>query len=162
MVYIHNKNKLPNNLRVIKTARDEKSINEAARNGYKPLVKRLEPSKSIHSKFSVLQCIKTGEIEVIFDFRMADGSSEETEYITVIDWTYYYPYLFKSPFAAYLIPNDIEVGENVFIEDLIEDIIGSVWNQGDTFRLKSCAAVWNGKDLEIKYDPARDHSIILG
>lgn len=34
-----------NSLRGIKTARDEKSINEAARNGFFPLLKRVEKSE---------------------------------------------------------------------------------------------------------------------
>lgn len=159
---IQNKNHRFNQLRVIKTARDEESINEAARNGYTPLLKKVNPSKSIRTKYSVLQNINTGEIEVISDFRMGRSGGDQNEYLTVIDWTYYYPYHFVSPFAAYLVPNDIEVGENVILDDLIEDFIGTVWNQGDTFRLKSCCAIWNGNDFEVQYDPATDYSHMIG
>ena len=73
----------------------------------------------------------------------------------VLDFTFYYPYSFPSPFAAYLIPRDIKIGEKVFLEDLIEDYIGASWNQGDTYRLESCEAVWNGKDFDIQYDPSQ-------
>ena len=68
-----------------------------------------------------------------------------------IKWTRYYPYHFPSTFAAYLIPADIEIGERVLLEDLIEDRIGQTWNQGDTYRLDSCEAVWDGSDLKLKY-----------
>jgi hypothetical protein len=139
-------------LRVIKTARDEQSINDSARNGYFPLLKRVERSDDIRSKYAILQNKKTGEIEVIGDYR--DGFGGE-DYEVVIDVTFYYPYNFPSPFAAYLIPPDIKVGERVFLEDLIEDYIGASWNQGDTYRLESCEAVWNGKDLDIQYDSSR-------
>ncbi len=146
-------------LRVIKTARDKGSINKAAKNGLKPLIKKVEPSDEIRSKYSLLQNKETGEIKIIGDYRMGFPSKE---FETVIDWTYYYPHSFKSPFAAYLIPKDIIIGERVFIEDLIEDYIGATWNQGDTFRLENCEAIWNGSDLEIQYDPNVNRSDFIG
>lgn len=150
-----------NDLRVIKTARDKSSINEAARNGYRPLVKKVEPSDEIRTKFAVVQNKETGEIEVLGDYRREIDELDEYE-TAVIGWTYYYPYTFKAPFAAYLIPKDIQVGERVFIEDLIEDYIGATWNQGDTYRLESCEAIWNGTDLEIQYDPDANRTEFLG
>lgn len=157
-----NRNKNSNELRVIKTARDKESINKAAKNGYRPLIKKIEPSDKIRSKYSVIQNKQTGEIEIIGDFRMGFSMDEESSYETVIDWTYYYPHAFNSPFAAYLIPKDIKTGERVFIEDLIEDYIGASWNQGDTYRLASCEAIWNGTDLEIQYVPKANRSDFIG
>lgn len=149
-----------NGLRVIRTARDKDSINNAARNGFKPLLKKVEPSDKIHSKYSVFQNKKTGEIEVIVDYRQ--DFFDDSDFETVINWTRYYPHNFKSPFAAYLIPQDIKIGERVFIEDLIQDYIGAKWNQGDTFRLESCEAIWNGRDLVIQYDPRVNRSDFVG
>lgn len=138
-------------LRIIKTARDEASINEAARQGFYPLVKKVEKSDKIMSKFAVMQNIKTGEIRVLGDYRaMLDGIGPDYE--TVIDFTFYYPHDTPSPFAAYLVPRDIEVGENVYLEDLIQDFVGTTWNQGDAYRLASCEAIWNGKDFDIQND----------
>ena len=65
---------------------------------------------------------------------------------------------FSSPFAAYLIPKDVKKGERV----LLEDYIGASWNQGDTFRLESCEAIWNGRALEIQYDPRVNRSGFVG
>ncbi len=157
-----NLNKNGNDLRVIKTARDKKSINEAAKNGYRPLIKKVQPSNKIRSKYSVIQHKKTGEIQVIGDYRMNSHLHDDSEFETVIKWTYYYPHTFTSPFAAYLIPNNIQIGEHVFIEDLIEDYIGASWNQGDTYRLESCEAIWNGKDLVIQYKPRENRSMFFG
>jgi len=149
------------NLRVIETARTKRNINQAAKKGFKPLVKKVIPSPEIKVKYSVIQHKITGEIEIIGDYR--DGFGEKPdEYETVIDWTYHYPYSFKSPFAAYLIPYDIKKGEKVFIQDLIDDVIGMSWNQGDTYRLESCEAIWNGKDLELLYDSSKDNNEIIG
>lgn len=149
----------PEGLRVIKTARDEASINDAARRGFRPLVKPVEPSSLIRSKYAVIQNRVTGAIQVIGDYRCLGTAGDEE---VVIDFTFYYPHLFPSPFAAYLIPRDLQVGERVYLEDLIEDVVGGSWNQGDTYRLASCVAVWNGKDFELEFDPERDQDVMIG
>lgn len=154
-------------LRIIKTARDEKSINEAAKSGFFPLIKKVEPNYNIRSKYALGQDKESGEIKVIYDFRQSFQENRPTytslfeeeksdtnrkNFEEIIDWTYYYPHNFPSPFAAYLIPKDIQIGERVFLEDLIEDYIEGFWNQGNVFRLKNSEAIWNGKDLDIQID----------
>lgn len=134
-------------VRTIRTARTEAEINRAAREGYFPLLKKVKRSKKIHSKFAVRQSSKTGEIEVIGDFR--GGSADLEDAKMVIDFTSYYPHNWPSPFAAYLLPPDLKKGERVFLEDLIEDHVQSRWNQGDAFRLMSCHATWNGEDFVL-------------
>lgn len=173
-----NENNNAEKLRVIKTARNKESINLAAKDGFVPLLKKVEPSDQIRSKYSIVQNKRSGEIEIITDFRDNEYSRKTTSiverfkdlvdskehdlYEKVIDWTYYYPHNFTSPFAAYLIPDDIQIGERVFIEDLIEDYVGASWNQGDTYRLESCVAIWNGSDLEIQYNPTENRSDFVG
>jgi hypothetical protein len=157
-----NRNKSVKNLRIIKTARDEDSINKAAKKGFKPLIKMVEPLAEIRSKYSVVQNKLTGEIKVVCDYRESFDDNENNQFETVIDWTFYYPHNFNSPFAAYLIPKDIKVGERVFIEDLIEDYIGASWNQGDKYRLESCEAIWNGLNLEIQLGPGSNSSVFVG
>lgn len=133
------------NLRVINTARNKEAINQAAKEGYWPLVKPVVPSPEIKRKFAVLQNPETGEIEVINDYRATKPDMNK-----VIDFTFYYPHHFESPYAAYLIPSDLKVGERVWLEDLIEDVVSGSWNQGDAYRLNSCEAVWDGKQFEPK------------
>jgi len=156
------KSRHPEGMRVIKTARDLQGINKAAHAGFMPLVKKLQPSKKIRTKYSVIQNKQTGEIKILGDYREPMYSSIEKGFETVIDWTFYYPHSFKSPFAAYLIPKDIQIGEKVFIEDLIQDFIEAQWNQGDAYRLQSCEAIWNGSDLEIQHDPNSTDGFIVG
>lgn len=146
-------------LRVIKTARDEKSINTAVEEGFFPLVKRVVPSSEIRTKYAVLQNPETGEVKVIGDLRHR-SRNPDPKLETAIEFTFYYPHSFPSPFAAYLIPADLQVGERVVLEDLIEDLVGSSWNQGDQFRLASCAAIWNGEDFEIQYKKLEFDAII--
>lgn len=145
-------NENPGGLRIIKTARTKDAINSAAREGFKPLVKPVVPSARIKSKYSVLQDKETGEITVINDFRAGTIKADGSRLTTVVGFKFYYPHQFESPFAAYLIPPDIRIGEKVFLEDLIEDIVAGKWNQGDTFRLEACEAVWNGNDMIVQFE----------
>ena len=132
-------NTTPTGLRIIKTARTERSINRAAQEGFWPLVKKVERDPEISSKFAVFQHRETGRIEVIGDFR---SHLDPNEYEAVIGWSDFYPYVTDKPFAAYLIPPDLEVGERVYVEDLIEDFVDGRWNQGDVYRLAEAAAIW--------------------
>jgi len=45
----------PNRLRIIHTARTEKSINKAASDGFRPLVKTVTPGEQIHYRVAVFQ-----------------------------------------------------------------------------------------------------------
>jgi hypothetical protein len=165
-------NNTESQLRVVKTARTEQAINEAAEQGFRPLIKPVVPSPEIKVKFAIKQDKETGKITVANDFRQLDipikpVMPELLEFYkpdtsVVIGWTYYYPYQFESPFAAYLVPQDIKVGEKVMLEDLIEDVVSYSWNQGDTFRLKSCAAIWGGQDFVILHKPAKGSASIVG
>lgn len=159
--------------RTIKTARSEEAINEAVDQGFWPLVKPVIPSPDIKVKFAVKQDKATGKIKVVHDYRLADvpikpvrpefnNNAHPIESDVVIGFTYYYPYQFQSPFAAYLVPNDIQVGDVVMLEDLIEDIVADEWNQGDKYRLKSCKAMWNGNDFILQQDPNRIGVTSLG
>jgi hypothetical protein len=149
---------MPQNI-TINTARSEQAINAAAADGFRPLLRPVKPSPEIRAKYAVLQDDVSGAITVIHDYRLdivPPGSQK------VIDFTFYYPYRFESPFAAYLIPPDIRVGEVVFLDDLIEDIVGSSWNQADTCRLKESLAIWDGSDLIIQFDDSTPHAMIIG
>jgi hypothetical protein len=142
-------NSTPTGLRVIKTARTVRSINRAAQEGFWPLVKRVERDPDISSKFAVFQHRETGRIEVIGDFR---SHLDPNEYEAVIGWSDFYPHVTDKPFAAYLIPPDLEVGERVYVEDLIEDFVGGRWNQGNVYRLAEAEAIWTGTDLQIDFE----------
>jgi len=152
------RDKNQNRLRVIQTARSEETINDAALRGLRPLVKKVDASPEIRSKYAIWQNKKTGEIDVCGDYRVSHNPEEWEQ---VIDWTYYYPNPFASPFAAYLIPGDLVVGERIFLEDIIEDLVGMVWNQGSVYRLESAEAIWNGKDFEIQH-LKKDAEFVMG
>ncbi len=147
----------PNNLRVVHTARTEDSINNAAKEGFIPLVKPVIPSKDIHYMTSVYQDPATGEIETSGDCRCQPQGK-----VKVISHTLYYPYHFPAPFAAYLIPPDIRPGTRVWLNDVIEDIVAVYGNQGYHPRLKWCEATWNGDEFIIDFDPEKDAPRLIG
>ena len=131
-------------MRDIQTGRSVEAINNAAKCGFIPLLKELKPHPDIYSKVAVTKNPVTNEIEAHGDFRSCIMGGEGG-----LDWIKYYPYHWELPYAAYLVPDDIEIGERVKLTDLIEDYIGGVWNQGDTYRAESAEAIWNGKDFDI-------------
>lgn len=143
-----------NNLRVIRTARTEDEINAGARAGFFPLLKKVEPSPKIRSKYAVFQDPETGEVSVASDLRRTRGR------IPAIGFTFYYPHHFPSPFAAYLIPADLQVGEKVILEDVIEDLVGQRWGQGDVYRLASSEAEWDGEDFIIQENNSDYYDLI--
>jgi hypothetical protein len=148
---------MSNDKRIIETARTKEAINEAAKKGYWPLVKPVIPSPEIRAKYAVLQNKSTGQIEVINDYR---ADRETDKMVKIIDFQYYYPHQFEMPFAAYLIPKGLKVRELVTLADLIEDVPGMGWNQGDRFRLASCDAVWDGKDFILEPTPLSGYTAI--
>lgn len=145
-------------LPVVKTTRSLRGVNKAIRKGFNVIIKSVEPSDKLKTKYCVVKDKRTGKIKTLFDFR----EKYESNYEVIIDWTFYYPYHFYSPFAAYVLPKDLKIGQRVFVEDLIEDLIGSKWNQGDTYRLKSCEAIWNGETLELQHDENSELLDIIG
>lgn len=148
----------PNSLRVIKTARRKKAINLAARDGFRPLVKPVIPSRQIRSMMAIYQHQETGEIQLWYDLRY----SPSDEWVLAVPHFHYYPYRFAYPFAAYLVPPDLGIGERVWLEDVIEDIVAAWGNQGCRPRLKHCEATWDGKEFIIHFDPEKDAEVWIG
>ena len=140
--------------RVIKTARTETEINDAIALGYTALIKEVVPSDEIRVMYSLERNLKTGEVSILQDSWEIYTHRNGTE--RVIDKVYYYPYQFPSPFAAYLVPQDIVVGEMVILEDLIEDIVGAR-HKMHTYRLASAEAMWDGERFIIDHDSYNVH-----
>ena len=137
---------------LIKTARTLDEINLAVEYGYKVLMMKVEPSDKIKVMYSLEQDMETGEISLLQDSWEIYSHTENTK--RLIDKMYYYPYQFPSPFAAYIIPLDLKVGERVILDDLIEDIVGAS-HKMHTYRLDSAEAIWDGERFEIDHNSYR-------
>ena len=146
--------------RHIATARSLKAMNRGVKQGLRPLIKKIEPNPEIQTKYQVLQHRETGEVRCDGDYRAALFLGISDEWEVIIPWTFRYPYAWDLPFAAYLLPLDLEVGEEVILDDLIEDLPGTVWNQGDTYRRERCRARWTGADFDILHSEEDVHDIV--
>ena len=116
--------------RIIYTARTINEINKAVDLGQKIVLKACNPSPPFEYTVSLFRHKTEGTY--LFDLDPRDSYSDPEyfyawEHALTLD---YYPPLFKNAFAAYLIPTDLKVGERVWLDDLIEDLLGEVSGQG--------------------------------
>lgn len=147
------------NLPVIKTARNLKAINQAVKEGFKILLKNAETSPRFPQTVWLYRHFDTGLYKhgPTPDPRYPDFSTEWE----VVESFGAYKQQFKHPYAAYLIPPDLEAGTRVWVDDLIEDFLGMVTFECE-YRLNSTTALWNGTDLEIEYDPKKCVAFVVG
>ncbi|MCW3095882.1 MAG: hypothetical protein JWL77_1500 [Chthonomonadaceae bacterium] len=135
---------VPGDRRVIKTAQTVRAINKGVRKGYRPLIKPVKPDPRIFCFLHIFQNPSTGMIDTSHDERdCPDGMKN-------IKMMQYYPYHFPNPFAAYLLPPDLAVGETVWLEDLIEDVPED-HQHVCRHRVDAAAAIWTGSDFDILY-----------
>lgn len=135
---------------VIQTARSIEEINTGINNGYQVLIRDVIPSSEIKITYSLERDLNTGEYGLLLDPDEINTSKDGTE--RVLEKISYYPYYFPYPFAAYLLPNDLAIGDKVLLEDLIEDI-ADIDSKMHTLRLESAEATWNGASFDIKNKP---------
>lgn len=153
-------------VRVIHTARSIRAVKNGIERGYFPFFISNASSGSVWQKRAILFNKESRTLFVEGDYRSLipfDQKRMDEEYgpgsgiALRMDF-----HKNSSPIAAYMIPDDISVGENVFVEDVIEDYVGSSWNQGDTQRLKSCQATWDGHRLVLEVPSRSDVISIVG
>jgi hypothetical protein len=135
-------------LRVIKTARTLEAINQRVRDGYLPLIQKVSPGSRIKVSILLKRDKETGNYKV--EHNGWGRSISIKRQCSPGERVYeYYPYTFPSPFAAYLVPQDIELGEKVVLEDLIEDCMGRRY-KSDQYRREDAEATWDGEKFVIK------------
>ncbi len=147
-------------LRRIKTLRGRKSIDKAIASGAKLIFRHVEPFSALKGKYCILKNKQSGRQFEIYDFRDERAYSDEFEIVK--DWTYQYEKYDFPKEAAYVIPVDIQEGEIVFVDDLIENFLGYHYNQGGSARLKRGKAVWKNNDLQMLYNPDIDCVRVVG
>lgn len=159
----------------IETTTDLKRMSEAAKNGDTVIFKKFEPNPEITDQVQVWRDMETNDYFTLTDWRSMFQKTKEPNIYTdrdwvhdpdfvgsnkveskpkkyyelLLDWTTFYPPKFTKPYAAYIIPKNLEPGTKVIIPTVIEDIVNISW-QGTKQRLNYAQAVWNGAELEIK------------
>ncbi len=162
MSFLNFKEKTSNNgmMRKIKTIRGKKALQKAKELNIKIIVRNVEPFQTVSGKYCIVKNKITKQTYKLHDFR--DSRRRSCFYKVITDWTYEYKNHVYPDVAAYVIPDDIQEEEIVFIEDLIENLIGFTYNQGGNSRLASCKAQWVKNDLKILYNQDRDVLKIVG
>ena len=133
-------------LRTIKTLRTKEEINDAVKAGKNVLKQKVIPSKEIRVTDLHIKDKETGKVKIEpYSFHALPSDDDRYEIVKKVT---YYPYEFPSKIAAYLLPDDLEIGERVILEDLIEDIVGASHSSG-TYRLDGTEAVWDGEKFAV-------------
>jgi hypothetical protein len=149
----------PDGMLVIKTARRLEDINLAAKQGLWPIVKKLNPLKSLFLDYFVLQNKDTGSVGMhhnVYRHTFVGNLKK------VIEHSSYYPYSFPSPFAAYLVPKALEIGTMVWLDDVIEDLVEGYDENCLAFRVESIRAEWTGDDFTLQYIPPYEPRFRVG
>ena len=134
------------NARIIQTAWTIDDMNQAVDNGFKLHFVSYKENPEVYCKLIVITDPETGKISTSGDYRSISRAG-------LSNFTIYPKGKLKTnlPFATYLLPTDLKVGEIVLIEEVIEELVGCYWNQGDVLRLETCLAIWDGKNFEYDY-----------
>jgi hypothetical protein len=129
-------------LPTINTARDLVAMNRAVKEGYHLIIRSTRPETAPKSTV-MIHTLDENELSISgYDF-----CSNKSLEANIGQKSYG---INKSPFAAYLIPKDLEKGTKVFIPDLIEHIeIRHFVLQEYDCRRNSGEAIWDGDNLNI-------------
>lgn len=142
--------------RIIDTARTLDDINKAVDLGFQIVLKACNPSPPFERTISLFRHKSLETYRLDLDPRESYRDPKNFHSWEHVLALAYYPPLFENAFAAYLVPPDISLGERVWLDDLIEDLLGEVSGQGlGSYRLNQAYARWNGKDFDIEY--SEDH-----
>lgn len=146
----HGKEKI--NCPIVKTARTASQIN-SNHDGYHVLIRPVYIDEHIRYKVKLTDSEKgySG-----YDYRTymrydPDGFFNSQSGIPKDPTNWWFPLKSTFPFAAYLIPEDVKIGQKVYVPDIIQNFIKSSWNQGDVFRLESGYGIWTGHDIQFDF-----------
>ncbi|MAX54860.1 MAG: hypothetical protein CL537_05005 [Alcanivoracaceae bacterium] len=138
-------------LPIIQTARSLAAVEDGVRRGYRPVFVASDYSGYVGRKRRFSYWSKANVVLCQSDFRGMVGPLSGYEGGVSSIMVRHDDDRHPSPLAAYMIPDDIKPGDKVYVADIIEEIVGQHWNQGDSWRKISAEAVWNGEALDMNY-----------
>jgi hypothetical protein len=137
--------------RNIATVRNLEQANSLISCGIQLLFKHVDRIPGLHKEYCLLQD-KQGHTVVLCFERFIDSYLREG-YEVIVPWSPMDIESNQSGWGAYVLPLNLEVGELVFIPDLLENISGQ-----SSFRKRNALAIWNGEDFEIQPEE-EEHSV---
>lgn len=149
--------KKPSDLREIKTVTSIKEVNEANNAGDAVLIRKYTQNSQLFHKRLLLQSKQTGELVEVpsRNFIMQYGKAMSYPHK---DWRLVFKvssYSRTNPpckdWGAYIVPKETQVGESVFISNLIEDLVAcEFWSHKHA--AENAIATWDGIDLIIDHN----------
>lgn len=133
--------------RQIETARSLDAINTAVKAGFRTVLKAACPAPPFYTQDVLMRHRDTGLYQLKSYLKPKIDAAWQT-----VKHLRYCPPRFAKPFAAYVVPEDIQIGERVYIADVIEDLLGSIDSEtGSELRLNHTYGRWNGKDFYLEH-----------
>jgi hypothetical protein len=121
---------------------------------YRLTFRKADDARDLERKAELAEIDAVGEAEDEYTATLRE-ECENDRWVEVVPFTSYYPYFEASPIAAYLIPKHLADGANLLIEDPIEDIVGTTWNQGDAYRTSDIPGKLEGRRVVLgKLEPS--------
>ena len=139
---------LNHGLKEVKTARSLAALNLAVKQGLKIQLVQLDADNSLHRSFHLVE-YDDGTYGEVVDYRTIIMPKFQNKPIVASHPFSQYRYCFDNPWAAYLLPVDVEEGDQVFVWDVIQDQVKKQMNHGGSFRQQQCIATWVGGELVI-------------
>jgi hypothetical protein len=146
-------------LRTVRTVYELEEVNHWVSLGHIIKIEKLKRTDGIYWKSSIFRNRKTGEYitaesrDFMFGGYKATHvtlSEEDFEEICRIK-SYTRTRRTEFDWAAYILPLNPEIGEELYIEDLIEDIEVAVQTNPTLFAVNGVAK-WSGTELELRRD----------
>ncbi|MFM6991417.1 MAG: hypothetical protein ACKOWD_08995 [Rhodoferax sp.] len=129
--------------------------------GYWPDVRIIRPDPKMNSKISVGQNPITGEVDYSHDYRGSFRNVGDPEYSRndgfeeLHPFVSYYPYHKPVPLAAYLVPKGLPNGTCVIVDDPIENILGTTWNQGGGWKPDNVPGYVENNKIVLELDKVK-------
>ena len=148
------------------TVFDVRSLQNVAKLENKIVPRRIELNEKLWMPEMIFRNLVTGEIahassEVGWAQRRTWDYSGE-DWVLMLDTAVYAkPESLQRQWGAYVLPEGIEVGDLIYLPELIEDIyLTEHWS---TKRYAADGvAIWDGVDLQLDLEPYKDEPIIVG
>jgi hypothetical protein len=165
---LREKVKGPSPIPVVRTARTLEDMNFAAANGFRLLFFQAGSGKDLRDIMGVYRDRITGKLHLCNDQRIAgfinwnNSKDNPTRQVHaheefVLPMFSFCPQGPASPIAAYLLPPGLPDNTEVFVEDIIEDLVKD-YPQGSRFRTEYWFAIWTGQDLV--FEPLADEHVL--
>jgi hypothetical protein len=153
-------------IRHVKTVFTLQELNNASDDGHKVIIRKTKKNKELYQHEVIFQNVSTGEF-VSGPSRNFYRQYGESIILDEADWKqiaktkrYTRKQTLLNDWAAYLLPKNVEVGEELYVENIIEDIYVSEFWGSKIFAVDG-VAVWIGTTLQFKRELYKDNELFL-